>query len=137
MPDHIFIYGSLRSEFNVPSRRFLEMYAECTGRGSLSGRLYQISWYPGAVKSKKSGDWVHGEIYRILEEEPLLERLDEYEGYSSGQSKNNLFVRSEENIHLSIDSTLPAWIYLYNRSTAGKTRIESGDYAKFMGVSNR
>jgi gamma-glutamylcyclotransferase (GGCT)/AIG2-like uncharacterized protein YtfP len=90
-----------------------------------------IDWYPGVVESENPNDIVHGEVYEVENEEPLLMELDRYEGCSIDDSEPHEFIRMEKSVKLQNSRLLTAWIYIYQRPVSNKERISSGDFASF------
>lgn len=124
---HLFVYGTLRKG-QPEMDRLLGAHAIDIGRGTLQGRLFLIGDFPGAKVSENPDDRVHGEIYRLVDAGPALAVLDEYEEYDPTDPNHSLFVRRLAPIRLNDGTTLPAWVYLYNRSIEGLRPIPSGDF---------
>lgn len=113
--DLLFVYGTLRSEFENPYARLLRSQAEFIGKATVSGSIYRVEFYP-AYKKEPAGE-VHGEVYRLKGAEAALASLDDYEGDSFER------VRMETSLG-------EAWIYRYKGEPATEARIESGDFFK-------
>lgn len=109
MPDLIFVYGSLRSEFDNPYARKLRESAELVGRATVPGSIFMIEKYPG-YKTEPEGI-VQGELWSLRDPEATLAILDEYEG----EAYNRILIDN-------------AWIYLYNGAVDPDRRIVSGDF---------
>lgn len=105
----LFVYGTLRSEFDNRHARLLRAKAALVGRATVPGSIYRIRHYPG-YKPDPAGE-VHGELYRLTDPEGTLAALDEYEGTD--------FERVIVN---------GAWLYQYKKSPPGEKRILSGDF---------
>ena len=126
--DHLFVYGTLRRSAAHPMHGLLQP-AEFVGHGEFRGRLYDLGAYPGAVASDDPTDIVQGEIYRLADPLATLARLDRYEGCAETTAAAKAeYVRSVTSIRLSAGGCVRAYIYLYQRSCAGLTRITSGDF---------
>jgi len=106
----LFVYGTLRSEFNNRYARLLRSQAEFVGRATVPGSIYRIRHYP-AYRPEPAGE-VRGELYRLGHPETTLKALDEYEGED--------FERVVVN---------EAWIYRYRGKPPEHSRIPSGDFA--------
>jgi len=63
--NYLFVYGTLMRGNSNSFAEKLHSLCNFEGNGYLSGRLYQIGWYPGAVFEPQSDFKVHGEIYKI------------------------------------------------------------------------
>ena len=122
----LFVYGTLRRGSGHEMFDVLMRTAAFVDRAVLCGKLYRVADYPGAVASDDPGDVVHGEAYRLMSAETLT-RLDRYEGYAPGDS-GAAYVRALRSITLAHGGRVRAWVYLYNRTTAGLERIASGDF---------
>lgn len=109
MSDVLFVYGSLRSEFDNRHARLLRAKAQLAGRATVRGSIFLIGKYPGY--RREPDGVVQGEHWRLREPEATLAALDDYEGA--------LYSR------VVIDN---AWIYLYNGNVRADQRILSGDF---------
>ena len=59
MPDHLFVYGTLRAESAHPMAHRLRVGARHIGKGSTPGLLYDFGSWPGAF-------FAHEERYRVI-----------------------------------------------------------------------
>ena len=103
----LFVYGTLRSEFNNQYARLLRAQAELIGPATVPGSIYRVSHYP-AYRPEPGGE-VHGELYRLTDPETTLKALDEYEG----EDFERVVVKD-------------AWIYQYRYQPPEDSRILSG-----------
>ena len=111
MPDHLFVYGTLRSVSNNRYARMLAAHARLIGPARVPGRLYDFGEYPGA----RPGDgWITGEIFQLLDPAATLAALDDYEG-------------PEYERALILVNDLDCWIYWYVGPDPSRL-IESGDW---------
>lgn len=110
MSDAIFVYGSLRSEFDNPHALSLRKNADSLGRATIRGSIFLVGKYP-AYRREPDGI-VHGELWRLRDPETTLAALDLYEG-------------SEYSRVLTAEG---AWIYLYTGDVGSDQRIDSGDF---------
>lgn len=124
--DHLFVYGTLRSEGGAPGgvSGLLDERAEKVGTGEIVGRLYEAGPYPAAVPA--DGDRVRGEVYRLEAPGRSLPVLDRYEGCAP--DGEGLYRREEVEVEMDDGATLRAWTYFYNRETSSLEEIPSGDY---------
>ena len=111
-PNLLFVYGTLRSEFDNRYARLLRKQATLVGRATVPGAIYRISHYPG-YRAEPRGE-VHGELYE-LHDATTLETLDDYEG--SEFQRVMILVNGEA-----------AWIYQLREEPARGRRIDSGDF---------
>lgn len=95
MTDVLFVYGSLRSEFDNPHARRLREEAEFVGPGTVPGSIFRVGKYPGYRRELEG--IVHGELWRLRDPETTLAALDDYEG----SDYTRILVNG-------------AWIYAYN-----------------------
>lgn len=109
MPDVLFVYGSLRSEFDNPHALFLRANAESVGRATVRGSLFLVGKYPGYLREPDG--IVLGEFWRLRNPETTLAALDDYEGSEYSRVLNG-----------------NAWIYLYAGDVRPEQRIPSGDF---------
>jgi gamma-glutamylcyclotransferase (GGCT)/AIG2-like uncharacterized protein YtfP len=105
----LFVYGTLRSEFNNKYARLLRSQAALIGPATVPGSIFRVSHYP-AYKPQPAGE-VHGELYRLTDPETTLKALDEYEG----EDFERVVVKD-------------AWIYQYKKEPPKYSRITSGDF---------
>ncbi len=123
--DYLFVYGTLMQNGTCEERKLLDRFAEFLGYAFLQAKLFRIGSYPGAVPSGSPGDRVRGEVYRIRSPDPVLEKLDRYEGCGKDTQDPPLFVRKKMMVHIENGGHVPVWVYLYNRNTEGLIQIES------------
>ena len=105
--DLLFVYGTLRSEFDNAYATMLREKAEFVGRCNVRGAIFRIATYPGY--RQEPGGMVSGEVYRV--DEGTLAALDEYEGPDYERVRIDRF-----------------WIYQYKEQPPGNARISSGDF---------
>jgi gamma-glutamylcyclotransferase (GGCT)/AIG2-like uncharacterized protein YtfP len=80
---------------------------------------------------------VWGDVYRLTDSESALKVLDRYEGLDEKEPRSGEFRRSRAVVDLGAGKTVKAWIYVFNRPTAGLPRIRSGDYLKGSAIAGR
>jgi gamma-glutamylcyclotransferase (GGCT)/AIG2-like uncharacterized protein YtfP len=125
MPRHLFVYGTLRSEFPHPLALRLKSQAKLVGKGSAHGILYDFGRYPGAVFKADSRSRIIGEVFALNNAERLLAELDHYEGAAE---PGNPFRRVPIRVHLDLGGTIDAWSYAMNEAPVPPRRIASGDF---------
>ena len=126
MIDHLFVYGTLRSEGGAPGgvAALLREHAEEVGDGEIRGKLYRAGPYPAAVPAEEGR--VRGEVYRLEAPERSLPVFDRYEGCAP--DGEGLYRREEVDVELDDGGALTAWAYFYNPDTSSLEAIPSGDY---------
>jgi gamma-glutamylcyclotransferase (GGCT)/AIG2-like uncharacterized protein YtfP len=108
--------------------KFLEKNAEFIGEGYFYGKLYKISWYPGAILSQDANNKVYGHIYKVKDEEKTFKILDDYEGITETAEFPNEYKRVLTDAFFKTDEILKTWVYIYNLETTGLTQITSGNF---------
>jgi gamma-glutamylcyclotransferase (GGCT)/AIG2-like uncharacterized protein YtfP len=126
--DFLFVYGTLRRKTSSKMHQILVKYTDFVAEGTYQGRLYNVGHYPGVIPSDHPVDRVKGEVYILKEPETVLTKLDQYEECGPGFAQPTEYIRRREEITLSDNSTLYAWVYIYNRSINNLEWIPSGDY---------
>jgi gamma-glutamylcyclotransferase (GGCT)/AIG2-like uncharacterized protein YtfP len=130
MSQYLFVYGTLLKDFDSYMSKFLNRNAEFIGTGYFNGRLYEISWYPGAVLSDVTTEKVFGHLFKIHNEEKTLQILDDYEGIGTTAEHPNEYKRELIKAYLDINDTINTWVYVYNLPTTHLKLITSGNYLK-------
>jgi gamma-glutamylcyclotransferase (GGCT)/AIG2-like uncharacterized protein YtfP len=118
MLELLFVYGTLRSEFDNPYARLLREEALPIGPAMARGSLYRLENYPGFRPEPASA--VRGELYRLMRAEETLQALDEYEGPE--------FERIVIEIETREAGVQQAWIYTLKHAAPEEARIVSGDF---------
>ena len=80
MPDHLFVYGTLRAESAHPMAHRLKVGARHIGKGSTPGLLYDFGSWPGAFFGPEEKYRVIGNVFALGPNPRLLADLDKYEG---------------------------------------------------------
>ncbi|MEG3110416.1 MULTISPECIES: gamma-glutamylcyclotransferase [Pantoea] len=108
----IIVYGSLRRK---QGNSHWMTNAQWLGDYPIEGfELYSLGHYPGVIQGNGT---VHCEVYRI--DASTLGELDAL------RTKGGEYKR-----HLMQTPFGSAWLYVYQRSVAGRQRITSGDWLK-------
>ncbi len=126
--EHLFVYGTLQKDLDNDMSRFLGQHSEFLGRGYFFGKLFEISWFPGAESDVSNSSKVYGSVFKLKDTSNVFKTLDTYEGYNPNDLVNSLFRRESITVYFEDNTSLTAWVYLYNRSTANEKQIVSGDY---------
>ncbi|MGH7718543.1 MAG: gamma-glutamylcyclotransferase family protein [Gemmatimonadaceae bacterium] len=128
MPVPLFVYGTLKRSASGGRHRLLRS-ARFVDVASMSGSLYDLGSYPGAVR-QKSGGRVFGELYEIPDEaaHKALRALDRYEGPE--------FTRRRAYVTLRDGKRRGAWAYLLRKRPPKSARqVDSGRYARKRGAA--
>lgn len=128
MAEFLFVCGTLRPQLLTPQiaallGKFRHVSAAC-----VSGALYDLGEYPGAVL-RESGGVIRGDLLELLDAPAVWPALDTYEGFEPTDVPGSLFVRTRCEARLPDGRSIECWMYVYNRPlTAAARLIESGDY---------
>jgi len=128
--NHLFVYGTLRSECPHPMAQTLAKSATLVGAARVRGRLYQVAAYPGLILSDGAEEWVRGEVHRLSDPLALLPVLDDYEGCGTQNQPPFEFERVVTEATLSDGRQIRCWVYVYAHTSriSEEMRIASGDF---------
>lgn len=129
MSKYLFVYGSLRNEFNNPMASFLNETAQYICDGQLQGFLYDIQTYPGAVHDFTTESLILGQVFKMSNETVIFNVLDPYEGI-----EDELFTRQICPVFVEAEAdkkTINCWVYLFNKPTMFLKKIENGNYIQY------
>lgn len=118
----VFVYGSLRRGQRAHAR--LRAAARYLGPASVNGRLHDCGCYPAAVPSRRPGELIHGELYRLTRPD-VLTALDRYEDCDPQAPHGGEYRRERAAVRLA-GRRLSAWVYWHNGPVRGARRIRSG-----------
>jgi gamma-glutamylcyclotransferase (GGCT)/AIG2-like uncharacterized protein YtfP len=132
MNSYLFVYGSLMSTAGHRMSARLQRKARRIGPATMQGRLYRVSWYPGAVDSTDPAQRVHGEVWALDDPKRAFAWLDEYEGVA-GRGESGEYRRLERPVRLATGAEIAAWVYLYEKDVAGLPAISDGRWSVATG----
>jgi len=128
MPDHLFVYGTLRADSGHPMARRLRAGTRHVGRGSAPGCLYDFGDHPGAVFAVDSKYRVKGDVFRLGSNPRVLTDLDRYEGVSGDDNADEAFFhRMVVDVKLDSGKTVETWAYALKETPRARL-IGSGDF---------
>jgi len=130
---HLFVYGSLRSSFKSPAYEYISRFFSFVGDAKVKGKLFDLGTYPAGVPANDES-FIIGELYTIKHQSEFawaIGQLDDYEGVSVEPDEVQLYKRDLVDVIVN-DAMIPAWIYWYAGSVAGKPLIESGDMIQYL-----
>jgi gamma-glutamylcyclotransferase (GGCT)/AIG2-like uncharacterized protein YtfP len=132
MPDHLFVYGTLRSDAPGAAHARLMHGVRRVGRASIQGALYDAGRYPAAVPSDDPAARITGELYAMDADaaDALLAALDDYEGVNAARPALSLFRREVIEAVRDDGMRVTAWSYFYNRPADLLPRVASGDWLR-------
>jgi len=144
MPDHLFVYGTLRRKSPHPMAKYLADRADFVGEGTVVGLLYDLGRYPGMTELPVASTsrphapreeilapsvrstLVFGDVYLLTAGEETLQELDRYENEESPLP--SFFERGQTNVILADGRTIDALVYWFRGEVQEEQRIVSGDY---------
>ena len=126
----VFFYGTLMAGFDRRRRAGIDDRLSYLGRGSTKAALFDLGSYPAAVPAPDSN--VLGEVYEMLDPDPVLSALDAIEGYSPADADRSLYLRRITVVALPDDTEAVAWVYFYNAPLGQAPCIPSGDYLEYV-----
>lgn len=118
----LFVYGTLRSEFENQYARVLRAGSEFLGRATVQGAIFNLGRYPGFVPEPAGK--VTGELYRLLKPAETLRELDEWEG----EAYERVVIGVWHGDVMRGEPTEQAWIYRYLKLPPEAVAIPSGDF---------
>lgn len=128
MSGYLFTYGTLQPG-RVPAEiAQTAKKLQPVGKGFVRGVLYDLGDYPGAILDPSSQRTITGTVFQLPDEEGVLRRLDEYEGFDSSAPGGSLFIRAMEPVMLASGGAVECWVYVYNRDAKRARILESGVY---------
>lgn len=125
--DLLFVYGTLRRTCTTGAHAKYLRDAVFIGAGKISGKLYQVSYYPALTLEGQNPTWVIGEIYRLDDPQQLL-RLDAYEECSHPPQPGQEYHRRRVQVAGDDGVIFTAWTYVYQLPTDHLSLIASGDF---------
>jgi len=131
MPDYLFVYGTLRRDYDLKLKNRVSENLRYVGQGKVGAAMYDLGRYPGAVKSRK-GEEVIGDIFLLSDADRVLRILDKYEGIPEGRSDQGEFIRKKGRVKLRSGKEVNAWIYWYNLDPKERQPIKYKNYLNYL-----
>lgn len=131
MKDYLFVYGTLRRNYDLKLKNKVINHLQYVGQGKVGATLYDIGRYPGAIRDSK-GPEVIGDLFLLTEPERVLKILDKYEGISGAGASSDEFIRKRTSVRLRSGQQKKAWIYWYNSDPKDKKKIRYKDYLNYL-----
>src|SRR5665648_864975 len=129
-PTTLFVYGTLMRASGHPMAARLESQSLYLGRGCIAARLYNLGSFPGAVRSAKARDSVHGDVVKLLRPASTLAWLDKYEGCGAGAPEPQAYERVIAPVVLSAGEARDAWVYFYRLPVHRARHVPHGHFLK-------
>jgi gamma-glutamylcyclotransferase (GGCT)/AIG2-like uncharacterized protein YtfP len=128
MPDHLFVYGTLRKGSAHPFARALHARAEYLGTAYATGLLFDLGRYPGAVFDAKPPGTIVGDAFALPNPDLILALLDAFEGLAEATpygeyTRQRIAVRAR-------GTKLMAWSYALVEQPRFGRRIRGGDWLR-------
>jgi gamma-glutamylcyclotransferase (GGCT)/AIG2-like uncharacterized protein YtfP len=134
MPNHLFVYGTLRAESAHPMAHRLRVGARHIGKGSAPGLLYDFGSWPGAFFALEERYRVIGSVFALRPNSRLLTDLDKYEGVIPANGEEREFPEAEGLFHriaievaLDKGGSVEAWTYGLKQPPRARL-IGTGDF---------
>lgn len=122
--EYLFVYGSLKRDYEHPLKHFLEAYSTFLAEVEVPGKMYIIDWYPGAKFLPDSSSVIYGEVFK-LNNEDLFQALDDYEGIYGRLDDEYERVLIPIDLNGVVEQ---CWMYNYIGSLEEKEIIASGRF---------
>jgi gamma-glutamylcyclotransferase (GGCT)/AIG2-like uncharacterized protein YtfP len=108
-------------------RAFMAQHAEFNCKASISGRLYDVGLYPGAILLGHRNERVFGELWQLSNcRTDLIDILDIYEGCAQCSPKPHNYSRRKVVIRATNGVRRVAWMYVWNGIIDPTARIANG-----------
>src|SRR5579863_2724825 len=99
MKDYLFVYGTLRKDYDLKLKKRVSSDLQYVGKAKVAASMYDLGKYPGAVKNNK-GNEVIGDVFLLNDPERVLRILDKYEGIAEHGPELPEFVRKRNRVTL-------------------------------------
>lgn len=127
----LFVYGTLKQASSHPLARRLQNQSVYIGPGWMSGKLYLIGSYPGAVPSDGPHDKVFGEAVRLTNPARSFAWMDPYEGCGEGALEPHDYERIIVPVTLQSGLMLDSWVYVYRLPVSRARLIPAGRFLRY------
>lgn len=130
MIEHIYVYGTLRRGQGACRTFGLEEHCEFVGTFEFPDAvMFGLGGFPGIHLTDQdlgpdTPRGIVGDLFKV-NDPALLGHLDRYEGYDPMDPKHSLYLRKEIEVN-----GIPAYVYEYNHSSAGRRFITGGDWVE-------
>jgi gamma-glutamylcyclotransferase (GGCT)/AIG2-like uncharacterized protein YtfP len=135
MKDYLFVYGTLRKNYNLRLKNRVKNDLEYVGKAKIGASLYDLGRYPGAVKDKE-GHEIIGDVFLLSDPDRVFKILDEYEGYQEDETEDSEFIRKRNRVKLNSGKNVNAWVYWYNLNPGNKVKIKHKDYLNYLKIKS-
>ena len=101
--------------------------AKWVGPACVQAQLFDLGPYPALVPGEST---VVGQVAWV--DDTLLAQLDAIEEFHPQQQQRSEYLRARMSAQLANGQTESVWVYVFNRSVEGATRIAHGDYLRHL-----
>lgn len=113
MKEFLFVYGTLRKGFEPPIIAETASKLKFFNEGFIYAKLYDLGEYTGIILG--GNEKIFGEILELPNDEKVLQKLDEYEGFELEKPSKSLFLRKKTIAYFGVEK-LETWVYEYNQN---------------------
>ncbi len=124
MAEYLFVYGTLNPAQAPSEIAHVVRRLKPIGKGTIRARMHRFPEYPAIKIDGKNGPRLVGDVFQIPTAS-ALRKLDEYEEYYPAALAKSLFQRKQIKVRLADGSTVPCWVYEYNRKLPDKKSFKS------------
>jgi len=128
MCEYLFVYGTLLPGLAPDGITPAVEQLRSVGEGTVSGLLYDLGDFPGAVLDSSSERKIAGHVFKLPENVEVLNQLDQYEEFDPGAPDQSLFIRESHTVTLTTGETISCWIYIYNGKADPARILKDGRY---------
>ncbi|MFB6317591.1 gamma-glutamylcyclotransferase [Saccharicrinis sp. FJH54] len=132
--EYLFVYGTLAASVNREMNALVKKFGINLGDGFMTGKLFEVSGYPGFVHSAEEESRVYGDVYMLKEALQLFYHLDKYEECTPEFPEPWEYRRVQLPVQLNSGAVIHScWVYEYNHATDKLEQIIPGDYRSYVG----
>ena len=126
----LFVYGTLLAFVATAAGDRLRRQSSLVARAKVAGRLYDLGRYPGLAPSRRPGEWVIGELYRLTSPRFTLRALDLFEA-GAGPVLTR-FTREPTIAYVGSRARRRVWVYRFVGPVRAERRLAGGDYERHI-----
>jgi len=127
---YLFAYGSLQPGLAPSEMAATVARLEPLGEGWVSGTLYDLGAYPGAILDAGVEGRIYGTVLRLPDDPRVLRELDAYEGFEADCPAASLFLRERVVVVTADGGRLACWAYALNRLSEGTPVLVGGRFRR-------
>jgi gamma-glutamylcyclotransferase (GGCT)/AIG2-like uncharacterized protein YtfP len=128
MTEYLFAYGLLKRKYSLnPKYRVPKMPIKWIGKSTISGDLYAVGHYPGAIAPSASMRRIHGDVFQINNIPFFFKKMDQFEMSKPLFTGINEYQRVKKSVLIK-GKKINCWIYIYCVGIKNKPLIASGQF---------